>query len=219
MKSILQESSTIIKAIEKAWSEAGKPEEFTIKIVQKEERNFLGICKKQAIVSFQYGTKVIARKQQQKTRWQVSKHQHESHKETQSNSSNAGDDRSKQTNQRNHTTQESQKSSTQSYLPHDMSEWSEELKGIIDSWLSEALAIMNVRVAYTIKSDQKTLTIVFKDGIVNTSDEERMLFSSFSSLFMQALKKKYRNRFKGFKIILHSPLSGKSSVTPHGKET
>lgn len=43
MKSIMEEATTIVKAIENAWVRAGKPQEFTIKILEHPETGFLGL--------------------------------------------------------------------------------------------------------------------------------------------------------------------------------
>ena len=48
MKSIIEEASSIIKAIEKAWNQADNPKEFSIKIFEKEEKNFFGMTTKPA---------------------------------------------------------------------------------------------------------------------------------------------------------------------------
>ena len=43
MKSVMEEASTIVKAIESAWERAGKPQEFSIKILEHPETGFLGL--------------------------------------------------------------------------------------------------------------------------------------------------------------------------------
>ena len=48
MKSIIEQASSIMKAIEKAWDQAEKPKEFSIKVFEKEERNFFGMTTKPA---------------------------------------------------------------------------------------------------------------------------------------------------------------------------
>ena len=50
MKSLIEEASSIIKAIEKAWEQAGKPQSFSVKIFEEPESNFLGFNKKPAKV-------------------------------------------------------------------------------------------------------------------------------------------------------------------------
>jgi predicted RNA-binding protein Jag len=50
MKSLVEEASSITKAIEKAWARAGKPESFSVKIFESPEVGFLGFTKKSAKV-------------------------------------------------------------------------------------------------------------------------------------------------------------------------
>ena len=50
MKSLLQEGSSVMKAIQEAWDKVGKPEEFSIKILKNEEHRFLGITWKNSVV-------------------------------------------------------------------------------------------------------------------------------------------------------------------------
>ena len=50
MKSLVEEASTIAKAVEKAWERAGKPETFSVKIYEQAETNFLGFVKRSAKV-------------------------------------------------------------------------------------------------------------------------------------------------------------------------
>ena len=54
MKSIVEEASSIAKAIENGWIRAGKPQEFTVRIFEESEKNFLGFSKKPAKVGFFY---------------------------------------------------------------------------------------------------------------------------------------------------------------------
>lgn len=51
---MLHEAASIISAIEKAWTESGKPSEFTIKILEEGEKGFLGFAKRPAIVSITF---------------------------------------------------------------------------------------------------------------------------------------------------------------------
>ncbi len=54
MKSIMQEASSTFRAIEAAWAEAGKPSEFTIKILEEGTTNFLGFVKEPAKIAFYF---------------------------------------------------------------------------------------------------------------------------------------------------------------------
>lgn len=50
MKSLVEEASSITKAIEKAWIRAGQPQSFSVKIFETPEVGFLGFVKKSAKV-------------------------------------------------------------------------------------------------------------------------------------------------------------------------
>jgi len=51
MRSIIQEESSVEKAIRKSWEKAGKPTEFTIKVFEEEKKNFLGMTKEPAKIA------------------------------------------------------------------------------------------------------------------------------------------------------------------------
>ena len=50
MKSVIEEASSLEKAIEQGWIKAGKPKEFSVKIFQEAIKNFLGMSKQTAKV-------------------------------------------------------------------------------------------------------------------------------------------------------------------------
>jgi len=66
MRSLLIQASSVEKAVEKAWTSAGMPTEFTIKVLDFGEKGFLGITKKAAIVSIIYEPKKQTAVSQQK---------------------------------------------------------------------------------------------------------------------------------------------------------
>lgn len=51
MKSVIQEASSIAKAVEQGWEKAGKPKEFSIKILEEPLKNFFGFTKRSAKVA------------------------------------------------------------------------------------------------------------------------------------------------------------------------
>jgi len=72
MKSIIEQASSIMKAIEKAWNQAENPKEFSIKIFEKEEKNFFGMTTKSAKVGIFFGDKpIIHEKPAQKPRPEI----------------------------------------------------------------------------------------------------------------------------------------------------
>ena len=55
MKSIIQEASSLSKAIEQGWQKAGKPTMFSVKILQDANKNFIGMTTQNAKIAFYFG--------------------------------------------------------------------------------------------------------------------------------------------------------------------
>lgn len=62
MKSIICEASSIAKAVEQGWQKAGMPQNFSIKVLEKEEKNFIGMTKKPAKVAIFFEEKFDSQK-------------------------------------------------------------------------------------------------------------------------------------------------------------
>ena len=60
LRSVVEEASSVAKAIEKAWQNAGKPEEFSVKVFQQAERNLFGFTTKSAKVGIFYNVRHAA---------------------------------------------------------------------------------------------------------------------------------------------------------------
>jgi hypothetical protein len=64
MKSLIEEASSIAKAVEKAWERAGNPQSFSIKIFELPEKNFIGMTTKYAKIGFFFEEKYTNSAQQ-----------------------------------------------------------------------------------------------------------------------------------------------------------
>ena len=221
MKSILHETPTIKKAIEQAWHDAGKPAEFTIKILDSGEKGFLWFSKRPAIISISYDPKktqeqssVLANNHQQR---KLPREKKQFQKPERQNKTGTSQHNSKDTTQdiilrplsenkvRNNTPKPIKEiSQVQTPIVHHehVPTWTPEAITYVDACLKEIVSIINIASPFTMQPDQKVLNIIFDDKIHSTSDEERMLFISLSYLLMQFLKKKFKKKFKGFQLIL-----------------
>jgi len=65
MKSIMEQASSIMKAIEKAWISADNPTEFSVKIFEKEEKNFFGMTTTPAKIGIFFSEKNNAPQEKQ----------------------------------------------------------------------------------------------------------------------------------------------------------
>lgn len=74
MKSIMQEASSIAKAIEQAWMTAGQPAEFTIKVLEEPQKNFIGFTTRSAKIALFFEMAPSAKPQAPKAKPAVSRH-------------------------------------------------------------------------------------------------------------------------------------------------
>lgn len=66
MKSIVEEASTLEKAVVQAWKRAGSPKKFTITVFQEAEKNFFGMTTLPAKIGFMYEESVATQQKPQK---------------------------------------------------------------------------------------------------------------------------------------------------------
>jgi len=241
MKSMLYEASSVMKAIEKAWAESGHPSEFTVKVLEREEKNFFGFTKKPAVVSIAYDP----RKQQlEKNNERSRDKKASSGRNDRSNDTRdtRSDSRSDNRNDRplrqnsfdkdgsmsrkdghvsHNTKQNQQNAQPQQAQRHrfvesepvkqpektqsDMIEgWTPELVDQVVVWMKEMLAIMGIQSKATTKIDRKALMVNFDNVLLDSPEDERLLFINMSFALIQFLKKKHKKKFRGFHIIIQS---------------
>lgn len=59
MKSVMEEASSIFKAIENAWKRAGQPHDFSVKVFEEPQRNFFGLTVKSAKIGLFFDEKSL----------------------------------------------------------------------------------------------------------------------------------------------------------------
>ena len=208
MKSLLQEGSSIVKAVEKAWCDAGKPSEFTVKILHEGEQNFLGFSKTPAIVSIIYDPQ----KQTKKTveRLNVPEQRRENSFRGNTRRRGEGENSDNRVVRRQEQDKANQNNAQQGPKPVKTKTypfWDDTWVGEITAWFNEVLKIMNITVPFQTSVDKQTLTVMFKEPVLQGLDEEHVLFASFSFLFIQFLKKLHRRRFSGYRLLVTSKRS------------
>lgn len=197
MKSIMQEAATIAKAIEKAWNAAGKPQEFSVKVFEQEEKNFLGFTSKPAKIGLFFDQKGVpgmeapvkrvspiaiskseARKVQKKT---FAQEMHEEIKEPKDTEAPAPAILKKQ----------------KRVL------WTDEMVALARDWMQGALDAMDKGdVPFTHKINNYYLRFSFAKPLAPVPEKERQLFRNLSFLLLQALKKQLKRSLHGFKVVL-----------------
>lgn len=186
MKSVLQEASTVLGAIEKAWITVGQPEIFSVKILDVGKRGLFGFVKKPAIVSFSYDVRSI------KGESKVSNH-------PRSRSSKVYEQNRLQNREPLKKGQPRPK----------VIAWSPEYIADIDGWLKESFKHLGIRTTFQLQAAKKILNVNLSNILLKSPDDEKILFVNLSYLIMQFFKKKYKKRFDGYHLILNSKRSTK----------
>jgi predicted RNA-binding protein Jag len=215
MKSILQEASSVAKAIDKAWHAVGMPEEFTIKVFEIEKKNFFGFVKSPAVVSIIYDPRKVFKgskerdskpsQHQQEASTSYHKKEEYSYKQKRAISKDRPSYKQNQSNQYNNQHEE-----TITYYDHqqssaqDQASWQPEMIMDVNRWLKEMVEILKVESRFEYSTDQNILHIDFNQPVLLEVEYEQMLFASFAHLLLQFLKRKYKNQIRNLRILISS---------------
>lgn len=218
MKSIIEEASSISKAIDQAWQRAGKPQEFTIKVFEEPQRSIFGLTIRSAKIALFFNERAIAGQQntpepkkhrpEQTVRPLSNEAKHEPRREHPAPKPTQQPHREHQTPKKAHVENREQKDT----LPVEKqqsrkrrSTWSNELIDSTKAWINNCFTIMNLPAAsYETSVIGNNLNIQFTSKLLANEQSERLLFSSFAHLIMLGLGQSYKKRFPNLKIILKS---------------
>lgn len=210
MKSIVQEGSSVAKAIEKALQIAGNPRDFTVKILEEAEKNFFGMTTKPAKISFVFG--------------HDAKPAHASHAERQRTEKPKFEKKSPERQQQQPRQAQkpafekkapekvqpvSEKSKKREPMqPRQRSEnevfWNDAMVTMAQDWLHSTLRLMDdvAPVDFKTTSNRYYLRVTFAQPLYQDAEKERQVFRNFSYLMLQSLRTKLQRPLRGFKVVL-----------------
>jgi len=203
MKSIIEEGSSIIKAIEKGWHKAGKPKYFSVRIFEDSQKNFLGLTIKSAKISIIFDDNKLTNS------LSINKNK------TSSNFSANIEyiDNNKLDKKENIKLLLSNNANKRS-LPILKIDNNENLlsdiwtKDMLDFLKNELLVILkfisrgNIKFNFNINNFH--LKVVFSSFLFSDLNREKKFFASLSVLLIQILRNKYKRPLKGYKLIFSS---------------
>ena len=202
MKSIMEEASSIIKAIEKAWIQAGQPQEFSIKILEEPQKNFIGMTIRSAKVGIFFTDMPVQKPKKARPipstspviKQQVKPEVKRAPKKTESL---AIQQELPQELPRQQTNQTDQATQVKPIV------WSDSMIQDIHQWLTRTLELLHKPTdIFTLEQSHFHLRILFRAPIFDDKTREKQLFSSLATLFLQMLKQKYRRPLRGYKLVL-----------------
>lgn len=230
MKSIIEEASSVAKAVEKGWIQAGKPTEFSVKVFEVEQKNFLGMTTKSAKIGIFYGSKVghagtLFAECHDKKNEAPPRSNPSNHQQSRRNQELPAPEKQGNKGQRplKNTPQDLVKNEQKKDLnkrPRDLSApkenatqkdreiWSPEMIEAASQWLNGAIRMAELpEVSFTTEAKNYYLKFNFTGSLFALTDNERLFFRSTAHLLMQALRNKFKRSLRGFKVILNSPQS------------
>ena len=227
MKSIIEQASSIMKAIEKAWDQADKPKDFSIKIFEKEEKNFFGMTTKPAKIGIFFTDKptthdkstIKPRSEIKECRDEVK--QQPLHKqqpqpvvkpqparpEQQSRPEQSRIIVPKKPVYQRELNPSATKQEDISEKPRRISAtWNDTMIQSTESWLKKTLSLMEMNgINFTTEIAGKNLKLTFNTPLIADVMHEKQLFRSFAHLIMSSLRNQYKQEIKDLKVILIRP--------------
>ncbi len=207
MKSIMQEASSVIKAIEKGWETAGKPKQFSITVFEEPKKNFIGMTVQSAKVGIFFDeAKAVERelpktthikkkepfvKPQPKKEF-VQQQEKEEKPEVVEKSSVKAQAR---------PVQKAQPRELPTAQPKLV--WTPEMISFVQQWLTQTLAALNLsHISFTTEPSNYQLVINFNKPLLAQAGKEQQLMKSFSLLLIQTLRHTFKRPLRGFKIMM-----------------
>jgi predicted RNA-binding protein Jag len=218
----MQEASSIAKAIEKGWDKAGRPVEFTVKVFEEPQKNFIGMTTKPAKIALFFDEAKLKRPEtkgsSEESKRTIERREpvadrtrpvrkplaprQESRPEIRPLPTRQEPSRSE--TQRQESSSEVRREQIERRQPRVAAvNWSADMMQTVQEWLTQVLIILGRSdINCTVEADENLLKVNFSASILDNSSKDKLLFRSFAFLLMQLLRNKARKRLRGLKIVL-----------------
>jgi len=174
MRSIIQEASSIAKAIEQGWQKAGQPQNFSIKVLELEEKNFLGMIKKPAKIAFFFE--------------EVTRPVRELKKQT--------------TPKKRIERKIEKKPKKIVKKPVKKSPWTDPMINAAKKWTQDVTHMMKFsHIKYSTTTFKNNIKFHFEAPLLTNKNEQKILFSSFALLLMQTLRNKFKKQLRNLNAV------------------
>ena len=186
MNSIVQEASSIAKAVEAAWTKAGKPQKFSVRIFEEAEKNFFGITSKPAKIALLFEKKDVI--------------QHATTNEKP---------------QKEIIRPISQEKKAPKVIlqtkPIPLQEkkikilWNDTMIAIARNWMKDMLIQLNKPdITFTTEVKRYHLRFLLSSPLATDENTQKSLFRNFSHLIMQSVRNRLKKQLLYHKIVLTS---------------
>lgn len=191
MKSIIEEASSISKAIENAWKRADQPSDFTVRIFETPQKNIFGFTTKSAKIGIFFDEKSATEPKKKERAKQTLPQPKE--KQIQQQSAQPKQQPAKAPVAKQPTTT----AADTHYEP-----WNKEMVTYAQQWLDTLCKQLAIHASFTIDPQKYLLKIEFDKTIFEQEEKNRLFFRNCAHLLMQSVRNTFKRPLKGFKIVL-----------------
>ena len=212
MKSLVEEASSITKAIEKGWTNAGHPKEFTIKIYEEPQKNFIGMTVRPAKIGI-FFTESAFPKVAEAPQGKRGRAGQEQGPKTPSAQADTRPLRARAPLAKEPVQKKEQKVVTREQTLSETGApeqpqrqgpiWTDEMIATVKDWITEMLPLMDFdHIPFTVNAQHFHLKIQFQNSLYDDKNRQKYLFASLSNVLLTMLKRHYKRPLKGYKIVL-----------------
>lgn len=180
MKSIIEEASSITKAVESAWKQANQPMEFSVRIFELPQRNIFGFTTKSAKIG------IFFEESKKSEKAVVVKPQPQPAKEKEIIAKPAPVAPAKNKK-----------------VERELGEpWNNDMVTYVNDWFKKLFEQLNVDRHVTIKPEKYHLRISFNKALFDQEEKNKAFYRSSAHLLLQSVRNAFKRPLKGFKVIL-----------------
>ncbi|MCK5632171.1 hypothetical protein KAH94_00310 [bacterium] len=204
MNSIVQEASSIAKAVEQAWKKAEEPHKFSVRIFQNAEKNFLGMTSQPAKIALLFEPKDIkdeykkndTQKNIQKQKDRIEKPSPKRFVKPQVKQ--PSQPINKNIAPKTPTINKESKQQTREL-------WNDEMVAIARNWMKDILIKMRREdITFTTENKRYHLRFIFNKPLADTDDKQKNVFRNFAHLTMQTVRNRLKKQLRYHKVVISS---------------
>lgn len=212
MKSVIQEASSIAKAVDLAWEKAGKPADFSIKVLELPQKNFFGLTTHSAKVSLCFEERIQGRREQNHAPRQQSKRDYSaihSSQEQQPRRAPAQQQRQQETRpaqprqEQHREMREERPQQDESRIQRSQAHWEQPMISFAEQWLKDVLKEMNcAHVTFAVETSNAFLRFTLSHHLIDNPEKEKRMLAGMSLLMLEAIKRNFKAGLRRHRIVL-----------------
>jgi len=201
MKSIVEEASSIIKAIEKAWIRAGNPREFSVKVFEESQKSFFGLTtSKQAKVGVFFEIEPMP----EGHRSHGAPKEDYKHKKSMPQQAQRSEPVIKMMHKPIPVPKEAEAAGVEADIEQKKRiAWHDDMLTAVSKWLNDLLKIANMGpFQHTMTVVNNRLIVIFEKPILEEGEKAAQIYRSLSYLLIGMVRSKFKKEFRFLKIVL-----------------